>query len=233
MAKARYVLYTLYTRCDGNLTWLRRIYTRHALASIIARSIIEGKSILNNLEREPFKLPTYKENMMAYFALRNEKRYCILLETGNKEKEINISKLEKEAIDLIPSIKKVKERRQIKARFYYDLNHTYKFRKGNVPGINSIIYHRGGSYSISKMRPTIKEYHLAEIDAKDYLDEFDFKLNISVVNPNKTRKAYRKRYKLADRSWKSCKKIKKQWMKHLDTHVDTGFPLLEEECRCA
>lgn len=223
MAKARYVLYELYTSYNGSLRWVRKTYTRHALVSRIARSIIDNKSILKDLVKEPFAIPTYKDDIAAYFSLRNERKYCILLETGNIEKAINIKKLEKEAIELIPSIKKSKERKRDRANYYYNLKHTYNFRKGNVPGVNSDIYHRGGSYRIPKLRPIKEEYYLADIDAKEYLDECDFNMNISVVNPNKTKKAYHKRFKLADRSWKSCRKIERQWMKHLESHKDTIY----------
>lgn len=107
--------------------------------------------------------------------------------------------------------RKEKEQRKYRAE---DRCKTYTFRRGPVPGVHKSRWHRGCYYRHPLTIKTKRNEYYVD-------DEYTFKDNKIKQLPT----VYDDLCRHIDKSWKTSCKVRKQWMKHVDKHIETltGF----------
>lgn len=237
--KKNYILYSLkevkswdmtcpgivYTDVYKKFGWVPSYYTREQLINRLAINYYYNKeySILNNIVDELHRIiPGHRlvhNSLFGNTYIRYDTVYCIgYFDTDSNVTIINKSNIEDDVMDAIKSIKHKKDKREKEAAYNKKAN-QYKFRKGNVPCIGHCKWHRGTYYRIPKLKNIKVHNESCEADTKEFEKAKYRTKNLPVWDD---------RCRHLDKSWKTSCKIKKQWMKHLDKHIDFDKPMENE-----
>ncbi len=216
--KRNYILFR-YSRKYGEVgyKWRPEHYTKKGLINRLAYSEVYGYSdrILNNLVDEMHETEEVRYRDLKRASIWSGRytveipKYYIAKENGNVIKRVDASEL----IDLVNlKVEEIKARREI-ARIRSLARQrceTYKFRRGPVPGVHKPRWHRGCFYR-HPLTTGVKRKNT-------YIDE-DFTFTDTKIKylPN----VYDDLVRHTDKSWKTSCKVRKQWMKHVDKHIDT------------
>lgn len=224
MSKGRknYILFT-FTKYYGDVdySWKRTYYTRERLVRcMMYDKYYHGNEIKNNLvdDMSEAKHETvYVVNKHSYFGgyWRDKKRYFVAKINKGDIVKFDIESLSKEVDAEYEKYKAISDKRQAKYKAERKLFDNYTFRKDPVPGVHNYNnWHRGTLYR-----------HPATTSSKrrNYYTDEDY--TFDDVKIRKLPNVYDDLYRHRDKSWKTSCKIKKQWMKHVDKHIDTlnGF----------
>lgn len=170
--------------------------------------------ILNNLvdSMEQLELKQkYIENTSNYFGgyYTWQRKYYIAKVNSGVMRKVDIEDLREVIEEKIVEIKERREKEHQKCLLRHKFL-RYKFREGSVPGVHRYRGHRGSWYR----HPGTTKSKRNEIYVED---EYTFR-DAKIRNlPN----VYDDLVRHTDKSWKTSCKVRKQWMKHNNKHVDT------------
>lgn len=192
-------------------SWKLTYYDRKGLVNKLAINKLwyGDRGIENNLVDSLevyYDVPFY----YSYYDIRT-KYYLAKVNSGVMRK-LEYSELNDEIIKEVTRIRKVRDAEH-SAHMALDRSYKYEFRRGHVPRIHNYNnYHRGCYHRLP-------ETHSNRAKAVYVDTEYGYKLvDIKTKNlPN----SYDDLARHNDKSWKTSYKVKKQWMKHLDKHIDT------------
>lgn len=234
MNKKNYVVYSLgalnsYSRysegvipagkgCHGDFGWFPSYYTKDTLARSIAYQIVTWgksefleKSVDNICAISPRRI--IRQIDYGFLGIRSitdyEHRYFLGKVVKDEVVKLNVHELYE---DVQRYIERITERRnkEEKKRKYKARSQAYKFREGSVPHISHYKWHNGCYYRKPKLG-MVKKLN-SDVDTAEFASAKYRTKNLPVWDD---------RVRHLDRSWKTSCRVKKQWMKHLSSHVDT------------
>ena len=233
----RYVLYTLkelnqYSYSEGETIvtyttpyikfgWVPMYFTRERLVDYLAINKyynIKDDVVLSNLSKDmsevkpDYKIVRYKD----YFStnVRHIKKYIYLYfigyKTPNGISAVDVNSLETKVENKLKAITTKREMtsRKIEAERRAQ---QFKFRHGSVVNTGHSNWHRGTYYRVPKLKNVKTLNSSCEEETKQFVKAKYKVKNLPVWDD---------RVRHNDRSWKTNSKVKRQWMKHLNNHID-------------
>ena len=224
MKKRKYTLFTLgrtWGVGESRFMWYRRNYTRKELVNKIANGILYNRNILDNLVDEPFDVSGRFPGYWDYYS-GDKSCYCILKCTGDGYKNVNLESIKDDALNLVGVLRKRRDKQREEYENWSKMYRAFDFREGPVRNVHKTRYHRGSYYRIPQLG-SVRRNREAIRDSLETIEELNcscsFKEN-RLVDSTRTRFDYSARH--MDRSWKTHRKLDKQWMKHLNNHMEIG-----------
>lgn len=219
-----YVLYTLSRVYDfsrggyGDYKWHPAYYTREQLIYKIAAKYGSEYCILKNLSTDMSEISCQREWRKSRYAfggytLVERNLYFLAKIKGNSISKLNVNSIIDEVIAKNTALIKKAERRSKRLKAERERFSTYEFRRGPVSDIHNYNWHRGSTYRHPK---TTKSKRLNTVGYDEDV--------VVVYKDNKIKSlpnVYDDLVRHKDKSWKTSCKVKKQWMKHLNSHINT------------
>lgn len=229
MSKAKnYIIFRLsrrmYFETGADYKWYASYYTREQLVYKLAVNYGNKYCILSNLSNDMSETTckqVWIKNRYAFggYDIVEQKLYFLAKIKNNSIVKLNINNIIDEVIKENIRLTKKAEKRSKRFQVERSRYGTFEFRKGPVSGIhNHKNWHRGTCYRHPKTTRSKRLNH-AEYDMDLYGIETavlgkDAKIKLL---PN----VYDDLVRHKDKCWKTSCKVRKQWMKHLDKHIDT------------
>ena len=212
MSKRRnYIILSLYKPYgESEVRWVPSYYTRKGFVVRLATDYYYGGNIVKNIV-DDMEVARQERVSRWYCSWRYTTKYYLAKEVSGGYIKVDIN----DYIDEILEIEEVIRKRKLKSTAEWEhrkrLMNNYEFRRDPVPGVHNYNnHHRGDWYRHPKTTGTKrKEFYRDE--------EYIFKDTKIKYLPS----VYDDIVRHKDKSWKTSCKIKKQWMKHLDNHIDT------------
>lgn len=212
MSKRRnYVIFSLYKPYMATeVRWVSSYYTRKGFVTRLATDYYYGGNIVKNIVTD-MEVARQERITKWYCSWNYQTKYYLAKEVSGGYIRLELD----DYIDEVLSIYEVIRKRKEKSRKQYEhekrLRGIYEYRRDPVPGVHNYNnHHRGDWYRHPKTTGVKRkefyrdeEYTFTDIKIKQLPNVYD-----DIV-----------RHK--DKSWKTSCKIRKQWMKHLDKHIDT------------
>ncbi|MBO5388908.1 MAG: hypothetical protein J6A59_12355 [Lachnospiraceae bacterium] len=214
-----YILFTLgWSYSDNSYKWTPTYYSWSGLIHRIAQSEVYGVNpILANLSSDMSETSCKKTvevhklycSNKEYVYTRHHNLYYICKVCDNKMYDIDYIKAVNDITLEIKRITTIKERKA-KAREADARSNRYEFRREAVPGIHNYkSYHRGTWYRRPKLGRVKREAEIVEY--KEFRKPKDRAVNLPLWDD---------KARCNDKSWKTSYKVKKQWQKHKNNHMD-------------
>lgn len=212
MSKRRnYVIFSLYKPYgETEVKWVPSYYTRSGFVNRLATDYYYGANIVKNLV-DDMEIARQERANRWYCSWNYQTKYFLAKEVSGGYIKFDVNEVIDEVLLLVEVIRKRKEKVSKEYAHRKRLMSNYEFRRDPVPGVHNYNnHHRGDWYRRPKTTGTKrKEFY------KD--EEYTFR-DVKIKHlPN----LYDDLVRHKDKSWKTSCKIKKQWMKHLDNHIDT------------
>ena len=235
--KKKYVLYslsrvwewgkvkgTIYTDIRKEYGWVPALFTREQLISKLAINFVhtkENRCIINNLSDDMSE--TYPECSIISFetvlgVMHNtdyNNKYYMMYEKKGKFIHLNYNEIKDEVEKRIAEIKIHKLNINKKLAYESRLG-QFEFRRGPVPNICHYRYHRGTYYRIPKLK-NVKTANNSCGDETKIFEKSKYR--------TKNLPVWDDRVRHNNKSWKTQYKVKKQWMIHLENHIDFDKPM--------
>ena len=229
MSKVKnYIIFTLsrcmYFETGADYKWYKAYYTREQLIHKLAINYGNEQCILNNLSNDMSetscerKLVKNKYAFGGYYIVEHKLHFLAKIK-NNSIVKLNINNIIDEVIEENVRLNKKAERRSKRLSAERNRYGIYEFRKGPVSGIHNYkSWHRGTYYRHPKTTKS-KRLNVVGYDCDEY------GIETAVINVDTKIKGLPNVYddlvRHNDKSWKTSCKVRKQWQKHLNRHVDT------------
>ena len=197
-------------------SWKASYYSKDGLIHKLALSEVyeHRDNILDNLV-DTMDVPeikrVYVNSTHSYFGgyYTYTSVYYIAKVNSGEMRKVNVENLK---VYIEAEILRIREKREKEHQKCLNLRkfEQYTFRKGSVPGIHKYRGHRGSYYRHPETTKSKRnEYYID--------DEYTIRDAKIRTLPS----VYDDLVRHTDKSWKTSCKVRKQWMKHNNKHVDT------------
>lgn len=197
----KFIIASLQRRYDGTYHWVFTYYTRNELISRIARQ----PDILDHLSKDMSE--TELKSKLVYYIGKIKNKSIIKIDLFKLVDDINLK---------IELVQKKRDIRRLKYSYKDRQRESYTFRRDPVPYIHNYNNcHRGSYYRIPQLRSQreYNSYNDIDIEYQSYIRPKTKIQDLPKWSDDIVRHS--------DKSWKTSCKVKKQYMKHLDKHIDT------------
>lgn len=215
--KRNYILFK-FTKYYGEeaYSWKPTYYSRNGLVHQIAVTEFysDDSKILKNLANSMDEVTArYKYVKSTYSCIggyfRQISNYYIAKINSGVVRKVEVDELTELINAEVEKIKEARAKYQLK-REAEKRCETYNFREGSVPGVHKPHWHRGCYYR-----------HPLTTGSRKNAIHIDEEYKFIDIKAKKLPNVYDDLVRHTDKSWKTSCKIRKQWMKHLDKHIET------------
>lgn len=209
--RKNYVIFSLYKPYgETEVRWVPSYYTRNRFVVKLATDYYYGGNIVKNLV-DDMEVARQERAARWYCSWNYTSKYYLAKEVSGGYIKLDLNDYIDEVLKISEGIKNKRAIASKKYEHERKLMNIYEFRKDPVPGVHNYNNrHRGDWYRHPKTTGAKRKGFYKD-------EEYTFKDNKVKQLPN----VYDDIVRHKDKSWKTSCKIKKQWMKHLDRHVDT------------